>query len=132
MSPSTSKYVLFGAIFILSPLAKCEGLPDGYVIQGELDFEIGKLNEATREENLQCPSSNVIKTRYRCKVSSHWTDCHRKSCCPGYTLVLGQCIPETVDPCDVMNLCEQKCSVYLGRVICTCFAGYKFNATKHR
>ena len=31
-----------------------------------------------------------------------------------------------------LNLCEQKCSVYFGRVICTCFAGFKFNQTLHK
>ncbi|KAL1492057.1 hypothetical protein ABEB36_012555 [Hypothenemus hampei] len=30
------------------------------------------------------------------------------------------------DPCK-MDLCEQKCTVYLQRVICTCYEGYKFS-----
>lgn len=31
-----------------------------------------------------------------------------------------------------MNLCEQKCTVYLQRVICTCFDGYKFSPENQR
>ena len=83
------------------------------------------------------------------------SDCCRDSCCPGYTLVVGRCIPDTEDPCRLFfcyaisstlyigqshitwiicfflspeyGLCEQQCSTYFGRVICTCFAGYNFN-----
>ena len=29
------------------------------------------------------------------------------------------------------GLCEQQCSTYFGRVICTCWAGYTFNKTRH-
>ncbi|CAH1971706.1 unnamed protein product [Acanthoscelides obtectus] len=35
------------------------------------------------------------------------------------------CIHKDQDPCS-MNLCEQRCTVYLQRIICTCFDGYKF------
>ena len=36
------------------------------------------------------------------------------------------------DPCGAQyGLCEQKCSTYFGRVICTCFAGFSFNKTRH-
>ena len=64
-------------------------------------------------------------------MDQKWTDCERKTCCPGYILLVGQCVPEDTDPCS-MNLCEQKCSVFFGRVVCTCFAGYKFNLDKHK
>ena len=30
-------------------------------------------------------------------------------------------------PSPEYGLCEQQCSTYFGRVICTCFAGYNFN-----
>jgi len=43
-----------------------------------------------------------------------------------------RCIPESEDPCsDKYGLCEQVCSLYFGRVICTCYQGYQFNKTKH-
>ncbi|XP_023209885.1 collagen and calcium-binding EGF domain-containing protein 1-like [Centruroides sculpturatus] len=41
------------------------------------------------------------------------------------------CIPEDKDPCD-LNLCEQRCSLYFGRVICTCYHGYRFDPERHR
>ncbi len=39
-------------------------------------------------------------------------------------------VPDDLNPCN-LNLCEQRCSVYFSRVICTCFSGYKFNREKH-
>jgi len=58
-------------------------------------------------------------------------DCYRDSCCPEHTLVVGRCIPDSEDPCsNTYGLCEQKCSIYFGRVICTCYTGYRFNKTR--
>ena len=42
----------------------------------------------------------------------------------------GRCLPNDINPC-LGNLCEQRCSVFFGRVVCTCFAGYNFNREKH-
>jgi len=86
---------------------------------------------ASRQEVVTCPSSDMIRTRARCRSEDHWIDCYRDSCCPGFTLVVGRCIPDTEDPCSPeYGLCEQQCSTYFGRVICTCFAGYNFNKTR--
>merc|ERR1711936_1297036 len=86
---------------------------------------------ASRQEVVTCPSSDMIRTRARCRNDDHWIDCYRDSCCPGYTLVVGRCIPDTEDPCSPeYGLCEQQCSTYFGRVICTCFAGFNFNKTR--
>ena len=76
----------------------------------------------------ECPSENVIVQRYRChdKETKSWKDCYRRSCCKGYTLMAGRCLQADQDPCS-LDLCEQKCSVFFGRVICTCFGGYKFH-----
>ena len=63
-------------------------------------------------------------------MDDQWTDCSTSNCCPGYTFVAGRCVPDDINPCS-LNLCEQKCSVYFGRVVCTCFSGYKFNREKH-
>jgi hypothetical protein len=53
--------------------------------------------------------------------------------------VVGRCLPDTEDPCrwpgqpahhtssPEYGLCEQRCSTYFGRVICTCYTGYTFN-----
>jgi hypothetical protein len=36
---------------------------EGYIISDDDNYAL-----AVREEDLQCPSENVIETRYRCKV----------------------------------------------------------------
>lgn len=37
-----------------------------------------------------------------------------------------RCVSKDQDPCS-MGLCEQQCTVYLQRIICTCFDGYRFS-----
>ena len=40
-----------------------------------------------------------------------------------------RCIPDTEDPCDPQfGLCEQQCSLYFGRVICTCYQVFVIQA----
>ena len=104
-------------------------------------FLLPGVQAASRQEVVTCPSPDKMRTRARCRHLEHWVDCYRDSCCPGYTLVVGTCIPESEDPCrwlvdflasiDCLSskygLCEQQCSVYFGRVICTCYTGYIFN-----
>merc|ERR1719427_382682 len=88
---------------------------------------------ASRQEVVTCPSTDVIRNRARCRQGNHWVDCYRDSCCPSYTLIVGRCIPSSDDPCsDKYGLCEQQCSTYFGRVICTCSTGYTFNKTRHQ
>ncbi len=89
-----------------------------------------EMDAAVRPSELECPSDNVITTTYRCQVDDQWSDCSRSTCCPDYTYVAGRCVPDDINPCS-LNLCEQRCSVYFGRVVCTCFAGYKYNREKH-
>ncbi|ERL87429.1 hypothetical protein D910_04823 [Dendroctonus ponderosae] len=82
-------------------------------------------------DTLECPSSNIITSRYQCNVKGKWVDCTRKHCCNDFTFINGRCMPKDEDPCK-LGLCEQRCSVYLQRVICTCFEGYKFSAENQR
>ena len=89
-----------------------------------------EASAAMRPAELECPSDNVISTTYRCQVEDRWTDCSRSTCCHGYTFVAGRCVPDDINPCS-LNLCEQRCSVYFGRVVCTCFSGFRFNREKH-
>jgi len=87
---------------------------------------------ASKQEVVTCPGDGVIRNRARCRQGDHWVDCYRDSCCPGYTLIVNKCIPDTEDPCHAKyGLCEQQCNTYFGRVICTCFAGYDFNKTRY-
>ncbi|CAG2069286.1 unnamed protein product [Timema podura] len=81
---------------------------------------------ASGPETLQCPSDNVIRTRSKCKLNGEWVDCYKQHCCENYTYIGGRCLPKGVEPC-TLGLCEQRCAVYLQRVICTCYHGYKFN-----
>ncbi|KAG0713889.1 Collagen and calcium-binding EGF domain-containing protein 1 [Chionoecetes opilio] len=94
-------------------------------------FYLDEFEAVTRSDTLECPSANVITTRYKCQVRDQWVDCYRRHCCQGYNFVAGRCLPDSVDPC-TQNFCEQKCSVYFGRVICTCFSGYRFSPENHK
>ncbi|KAG8232307.1 hypothetical protein J437_LFUL018286 [Ladona fulva] len=99
---------------------------DGYYLD-----TLDQIGPVTRPETLQCPSDNIITTRYKCNVEGEWVDCFRKNCCPGYILIAGRCLSKDKDPCS-LNLCEQMCTVYLGRIICTCFTGYKFSSENQK
>jgi len=97
------------------------------------DQSVATSLHASRQSVVTCPSGDVIRTRARCRQGNHWVDCYRDSCCPDYTLIVGRCIPDYEDPCsDKYALCEQQCSTYFGRVICTCSTGYTFNKTRHQ
>ncbi|XP_048517116.1 uncharacterized protein LOC109540840 isoform X2 [Dendroctonus ponderosae] len=97
------------------------------------DMTKAELHKARyhRLDTLECPSSNIITSRYQCNVKGKWVDCTRKHCCNDFTFINGRCMPKDEDPCK-LGLCEQRCSVYLQRVICTCFEGYKFSAENQR
>ncbi|KAK7896530.1 hypothetical protein WMY93_021855 [Mugilogobius chulae] len=81
---------------------------------------------------------------------------HGKKCCRGFKFVLGQCIPEGRDSrvtdagfrlftfiysnmffspdYDVCAgaPCEQQCTDHFGRVVCTCYPGYRYDRERHR
>ncbi|XP_029817384.1 collagen and calcium-binding EGF domain-containing protein 1 [Manacus vitellinus] len=61
----------------------------------------------------------------------HDEDQRRKKCCKGYKFVLGQCIPEDYDVCAEAP-CEQQCTDNFGRVLCTCYPGYRYDRERHR
>uniref|UniRef100_A0AAX7SMC6 EGF-like domain-containing protein n=1 Tax=Astatotilapia calliptera TaxID=8154 RepID=A0AAX7SMC6_ASTCA len=54
-----------------------------------------------------------------------------KKCCKGFKFVLGQCIPEDYDVCAGAP-CEQQCTDHFGRVVCTCYPGYRYDRERHR
>lgn len=99
--------------------------------EGAGGFFLDDFEAVTRSDTLECPSANVITTRYKCQVKDKWVDCFRRHCCQGYNFVAGRCLPDSMDPCS-QNFCEQKCSVFFGRVICTCFSGYRFSPENHK
>jgi len=110
------------------------GQQDGFILEDSRSIDLGEIAAASTKDVLSCPGNQIIKTRARCQAETNgpWVDCFRDSCCPGYTLLAGRCLPDTEDPCSPKyGLCEQQCSMFFGRVVCTCFKGYEFNKTKH-
>ncbi|XP_066152626.1 collagen and calcium-binding EGF domain-containing protein 1-like [Euwallacea fornicatus] len=126
--------LLFLLINVLSSLIVALQEPAEEILPSQDGYYLDALNEVaagTGPDTLQCPSDNIITTRYKCNMNGKWVDCTRRHCCNDYTFINGRCIPKEQDPCK-MNLCEQRCTVYLQRVICTCFEGYRFNPENQR
>lgn len=79
-----------------------------------------------------CAENKIATTKYPClKPSGELTTCFRKKCCEGYKFVLGQCVPEDYDVCSEAP-CEQQCTDNFGRVLCTCYPGYRYDRERHR
>ncbi|XP_036391479.1 collagen and calcium-binding EGF domain-containing protein 1-like [Megalops cyprinoides] len=80
----------------------------------------------------ECPENKIVTVEYLCtKAGGQDTTCLRRRCCKGYRFVMGRCIPESVDVC-AGSPCEQQCTDHFGRVICTCYPGYRYNRERHR
>ncbi|KAM4602645.1 collagen and calcium-binding EGF domain-containing protein 1-like [Polymixia lowei] len=80
----------------------------------------------------ECPENNVLTVEYSCvRASGKNSTCFRRKCCEGFRFVMGQCIPESVDVC-AGSPCEQQCTDNFGRVVCTCYPGYRFDRERHR
>ncbi|XP_078285855.1 collagen and calcium-binding EGF domain-containing protein 1-like isoform X2 [Rhinoraja longicauda] len=83
-------------------------------------------------ESEACSEKHVATLEYPCiKASGETSTCLRKKCCKGYRFVLGQCIPEDTDVC-AGSPCQQQCTDSFGRVVCTCYPGYRFDRERHR
>ncbi|XP_078388400.1 collagen and calcium-binding EGF domain-containing protein 1-like isoform X1 [Cetorhinus maximus] len=83
-------------------------------------------------ESEACAENHVVTLEYQCtKATGETSTCLRKKCCKGYRFVLGQCIPEDADVC-AGSPCEQQCTDNFGRVVCTCYPGYRFDRERHR
>ncbi|XP_077916361.1 collagen and calcium-binding EGF domain-containing protein 1 isoform X2 [Halichoerus grypus] len=79
-----------------------------------------------------CSENKIATTKYPClKPTGELTTCFRKKCCKGYKFVLGQCIPEDYDVCAEAP-CEQQCTDNFGRVLCTCYPGFRYDRERHR
>uniref|UniRef100_A0A3P9HR31 Collagen and calcium binding EGF domains 1 n=1 Tax=Oryzias latipes TaxID=8090 RepID=A0A3P9HR31_ORYLA len=83
-------------------------------------------------EREKCSENNISTSKYPCmKTTGEVTTCYRKQCCKGFKFVLGQCIPEDFDVCAGAP-CEQQCTDHFGRVVCTCYPGYRYERERHR
>uniref|UniRef100_W5KM20 Collagen and calcium binding EGF domains 1 n=1 Tax=Astyanax mexicanus TaxID=7994 RepID=W5KM20_ASTMX len=88
------------------------------------------FREEREDEGEVCSENNIATTKYPCvKATGEVTTCYKK-CCGGYKFVLGQCIPE-YDVCAGAP-CEQQCTDHFGRVVCTCYSGYRYDRERHR
>ncbi|XP_069689551.1 collagen and calcium-binding EGF domain-containing protein 1-like isoform X2 [Periplaneta americana] len=116
-------------LLVVTFFIRCTALDheDGYFLD-----VLDHAEAVSGTEPIQCPSDNMIITRYKCKgPDDKWVDCSRRQCCPDYVFVGGRCLHKSVDPCS-LQLCEQRCSVYLQKIVCTCFPGYRFNSEKQK
>ncbi|KAK5901030.1 hypothetical protein CgunFtcFv8_025941 [Champsocephalus gunnari] len=88
--------------------------------------------EEDASDGEECSENKISTTKYPClKPSGEVTTCYRKKCCNGFKFVLGQCIPEDYDVCAGAP-CEQQCTDHFGRVVCTCYRGYRYDRERHR
>ncbi|KAJ0056252.1 hypothetical protein NL108_004531, partial [Boleophthalmus pectinirostris] len=80
----------------------------------------------------ECPENKILTVEYPCiGAGGKNSSCFRRKCCDGFRFVMGQCIPESVDVC-AASPCEQQCTDNFGRVVCTCYPGYRFDRERHR
>uniref|UniRef100_A0A3P9MKA5 EGF-like domain-containing protein n=1 Tax=Oryzias latipes TaxID=8090 RepID=A0A3P9MKA5_ORYLA len=80
----------------------------------------------------ECPDNKILTVEYPCvRAGGKNGTCLRRKCCDGFRFVMGQCIPESVDVC-AASPCEQQCTDNFGRVVCTCYPGYRFDRERHR
>ncbi|XP_053172705.1 collagen and calcium-binding EGF domain-containing protein 1-like [Scomber japonicus] len=80
----------------------------------------------------ECPDNKILTVEYSCvRAGGKNSTCFRRQCCEGFRFVMGQCIPEGVDVC-AASPCEQQCTDNFGRVVCTCYPGYRFDRERHR
>ncbi|XP_056146821.1 collagen and calcium-binding EGF domain-containing protein 1 isoform X2 [Lampris incognitus] len=88
--------------------------------------------EQDASDSESCSENKIVTTKYPCvKSTGEVTICYRKKCCEGFKYVLGQCIPEDYDVCAGAP-CEQQCTDHFGRVVCTCYPGYRYDRDRHR
>ncbi|XP_012724398.2 collagen and calcium-binding EGF domain-containing protein 1 isoform X2 [Fundulus heteroclitus] len=88
--------------------------------------------EEDASEGEKCSENNISTMKYPCvKSDGEVTTCYRRKCCKGFKFVMGQCIPEDYDVCAGAP-CEQQCTDHFGRVVCTCYTGYRYDRERHR
>lgn len=116
---SVSAFIFF--LLWIPKVSNDDNIQDGYYLDQLYD-----VAAADSTDTLTCPSTNVITTRYKCNDNGTWVDCTRRHCCPDYVYIAGRCLHKNQDPCS-LNICEQRCTIYLQRIICTCYHGYKFS-----
>ncbi|KAM4593836.1 collagen and calcium-binding EGF domain-containing protein 1-like [Odontesthes bonariensis] len=91
-----------------------------------------RMTLAVDTSRMECPDDKILTVEYPCvRAGEKNGTCFRRKCCEGFRFVMGQCIHESVDVCAV-SPCEQQCTDNFGRVVCTCYPGYRFDRERHR
>ncbi|XP_061819548.1 collagen and calcium-binding EGF domain-containing protein 1-like isoform X1 [Nerophis lumbriciformis] len=91
-----------------------------------------RTTHALDTSQAECPDNKILTVEYPCiRAGGKNSTCFRRKCCEGFRFVMGQCIPESVDVC-AASPCEQQCTDNFGRVVCTCYSGYRFDRERHR
>ncbi|XP_067245596.1 collagen and calcium-binding EGF domain-containing protein 1-like isoform X2 [Chanodichthys erythropterus] len=86
-------------------------------------------SDASQED---CPENKMLTVEYPClRAGGQRSVCLRRKCCEGFRFVMGQCVPESLDVC-AGSPCEQQCTDNFGRVLCTCYEGFRFDRERHR
>ncbi|XP_049573083.1 collagen and calcium-binding EGF domain-containing protein 1 [Syngnathus scovelli] len=115
-----------GATLLAFGAAMCAALLCGSGVSSirtthEMDASSGK-----------CPDNKILTVEYPCvQAGGKSGTCFRRKCCEGFRFVMGRCLPESVDVC-AESPCEQQCTDNFGRVVCTCYQGYRFDRERHR
>ncbi|KAM9480943.1 collagen and calcium-binding EGF domain-containing protein 1-like [Clarias gariepinus] len=92
----------------------------------------GKSQNEADSNGEECPDNKIVTVEYPCvRAGGESGTCLRRKCCKGFRFVMGQCVPESVDVC-AGSPCEQQCMDNFGRVVCTCYSGYRFDRERHR
>ncbi|XP_026143960.1 collagen and calcium-binding EGF domain-containing protein 1-like isoform X1 [Carassius auratus] len=79
-----------------------------------------------------CPENKILTVEYTCtRAGGQRGRCLRRKCCEGFRFVMGQCVPESLDVC-AGSPCEQQCTDNFGRVLCTCFEGFRFDRERQQ
>ncbi|XP_056464177.1 collagen and calcium-binding EGF domain-containing protein 1-like [Gadus chalcogrammus] len=95
-------------------------------------FGATSLTRGLDTSSSECPENHIQTVEYPCsRAQGKNSTCYRRKCCQGFRFVMGQCLPEGVDVC-AGSPCEQQCTDNFGRVVCTCYLGYRFDRERHR
>uniref|UniRef100_A0A671M5C3 Collagen and calcium-binding EGF domain-containing protein 1 n=1 Tax=Sinocyclocheilus anshuiensis TaxID=1608454 RepID=A0A671M5C3_9TELE len=77
-----------------------------------------------------CSENKIATTKYPC-VKSTGESCAFLSCCVDICLFVGVFVYADYDVCAGAP-CEQQCTDHFGRVVCTCYPGYRYDREQHR
>ncbi|XP_062861045.1 collagen and calcium-binding EGF domain-containing protein 1-like [Trichomycterus rosablanca] len=104
----------------------------GFLLLSAVSLRTSCAGNSLQESGEECPDNKILTVEYSCiRAGGQNGTCLRRKCCKDFRFVMGQCVPESVDVC-AGSPCEQQCMDNFGRVVCTCYSGYRFDRERHR